>query len=73
MTQNDFDNGRVICLIGVAPVKPAEFMIFRIGQWTADPWKKPTPHQPFLRPGPLTHPPLCWFTASDTHAGTLRA
>ena len=36
MTQNDLDNGRMICLIGVAPVKPAEFVIFRIGQWTAD-------------------------------------
>ena len=33
MTQNDFDNGRLICLIGVAPVRPAEFVIFRIGQW----------------------------------------
>jgi phage tail sheath protein FI len=36
MTQNDMDNGRLICLIGVAVVKPAEFIIFRIGQWTAD-------------------------------------
>jgi phage tail sheath protein FI len=36
MVQNDLDNGRMICLIGVAPVKPAEFVIFRIGQWTAD-------------------------------------
>ena len=36
MTQNDLDNGRLVCLIGVAPVKPAEFVIFRIGQWTAD-------------------------------------
>ena len=36
MTQNDIDNGRLVCLIGVAPVKPAEFVIFRIGQWTAD-------------------------------------
>ena len=36
MTQNDLDNGRLICLIGVAPVKPAEFVIFRIGQLTAD-------------------------------------
>jgi uncharacterized protein len=36
MTQNDLDMGRLICLIGVAPVKPAEFVIFRIGQWTAD-------------------------------------
>ena len=35
MTQNDLDNGRLICLIGVAPLKPAEFVIFRIGQWTA--------------------------------------
>ena len=35
MSQNDLDNGRLICLIGVAPVKPAEFVIFRIGQWTA--------------------------------------
>jgi hypothetical protein len=36
MTQNDLDNGRLICLVGVAPVKPAEFVIFRIGQFTAD-------------------------------------
>ena len=36
MTQNDLDNGRLICLIGVAPVRPAEFVIFRIGQWTAE-------------------------------------
>jgi uncharacterized protein len=36
MTQNDIDNGRLVCLVGVAVVKPAEFVIFRIGQWTAD-------------------------------------
>ncbi len=36
MTQNDLDNGRLICLVGIAPVKPAEFVIFRIGQWTGD-------------------------------------
>lgn len=36
MTQNDIDNGRLICLIGVAPLRPAEFVIFRIGQKTAD-------------------------------------
>jgi phage tail sheath protein FI len=35
MTQNDLDNGRMICLIGVALLKPAEFVIFRIGQMTA--------------------------------------
>ena len=36
MTQADIDDGRMICLIGVAPLRPAEFVIFRIGQWTAD-------------------------------------
>jgi hypothetical protein len=36
MTQDDIDNGRLICEIGVAPVKPAEFVIFRIGQWTGE-------------------------------------
>ncbi|GAA0331908.1 hypothetical protein GCM10009087_47620 [Sphingomonas oligophenolica] len=36
MTQNDLDNGRLVCQIGVAPLRPAEFVIFRIGQWTAD-------------------------------------
>ncbi|NOQ33467.1 MAG: hypothetical protein GQ567_04620 [Methanosarcinales archaeon] len=33
MTPDDIDNGRLIVLIGVAPVKPAEFVIFRIAQW----------------------------------------
>jgi hypothetical protein len=36
MTQNDLDNGRLICEIGVAVIYPAEFVIFRIGQKTAD-------------------------------------
>ncbi len=36
MTQNEIDNGRLICLIGVSPVKPAEYVIFRVGQWTGD-------------------------------------
>ena len=36
MTQNDLDNGRLVCLIGVAPLRPAEYVIFRIGQWTMD-------------------------------------
>ena len=35
MTQTDIDNGRLICVVGVAPVKPAEFVIIRIGLWTA--------------------------------------
>jgi phage tail sheath protein FI len=34
MTQDDIDNGRLIAVIGVAPVKPAEFVIFKIAQWT---------------------------------------
>jgi phage tail sheath protein FI len=33
MTQADIDNGRLVCVIGIAPVKPAEFVIFRIAQW----------------------------------------
>ncbi len=36
MTQNDLDNGRLVCVVGVAPVKPAEFTVLCIGQWTAD-------------------------------------
>jgi phage tail sheath protein FI len=36
MTQDDIDNGRLVCLIGIAPVKPAEFVIFRISQKTAE-------------------------------------
>lgn len=34
MTQDDILNGRLICEIGVAPVRPAEFVIFRITQIT---------------------------------------
>ena len=36
MTQSDLDNGRLVIVIGVALVKPAEFVVFRIGQWTAE-------------------------------------
>lgn len=36
MTQNDLDNGRLVCQVGVAAIKPAEFVIFKIGQKTAD-------------------------------------
>jgi phage tail sheath protein FI len=34
MTADDIDNGRLICNIGVAIVRPAEFVIFRIEQIT---------------------------------------
>lgn len=36
MTQNDLDYGRLVCEVGVAALKPAEFVIFRVGQKTAD-------------------------------------
>jgi len=35
MTQDDIVNGRLICEIGIAPVRPAEFVIFCIFQNTA--------------------------------------
>ena len=31
MTQDDIDNGRVVIEVGVAPLRPAEFVIIRIG------------------------------------------
>jgi uncharacterized protein len=37
MTQDDIDNGRLICLVGMAPAKPAEFVIFRFSQITGQP------------------------------------
>ena len=37
MTQNDLDNGRLVCLIGVAPVRPAEFVIVSISKKTREP------------------------------------
>jgi hypothetical protein len=36
MTHDDIDNGRLICYIGVAPVRPADFVIFRISQKTRE-------------------------------------
>jgi phage tail sheath protein FI len=35
-TQDDILNGRLICEIGIAPVRPAEFVVFRIFQNTAE-------------------------------------
>jgi uncharacterized protein len=34
MTQDDIENGRLICFVGIAPLKPAEFVTFRIDQST---------------------------------------
>jgi phage tail sheath protein FI len=36
MTPADLDNGKLICNIGIAPTKPAEFVIFRIFQKTLE-------------------------------------
>jgi Bacteriophage tail sheath protein len=36
MTLDDILNGRLICEIGIAPVRPAEFVVFRIFQSTAE-------------------------------------
>ena len=36
MTQQDLDNGRLVCLIGIAPIRPSEFMIFQIVKETAN-------------------------------------
>ncbi|MEG0339650.1 MAG: phage tail sheath C-terminal domain-containing protein, partial [Oscillospiraceae bacterium] len=36
MSRDDIMNGRLICEIGIAPSRPAEFVIFRVSQMTAD-------------------------------------
>ncbi|MCI8478886.1 MAG: phage tail sheath family protein [Oscillospiraceae bacterium] len=36
MSQDDILNGRLICEIGIAPSRPAEFVIFRITQFTSE-------------------------------------
>jgi phage tail sheath protein FI len=41
MTQNDLDNGRLVCVVGVATVRPAEFVIFQIAIWTQYPPNPP--------------------------------
>jgi phage tail sheath protein FI len=35
MTQDDIDNGRLNVMVGIAPVRPAEFVLIRIGQWVS--------------------------------------
>jgi hypothetical protein len=37
MTQDDIDQGRLVVEVGIAPLKPAEFVIVRIGQWRMKP------------------------------------
>jgi Bacteriophage tail sheath protein len=37
MTQEDIDSGRLVIVVGIAPVRPAEFVILRIGLWARSP------------------------------------
>jgi phage tail sheath protein FI len=37
MSQNDLDNGRLVALVGFAPVLPAEFVVIQIEIQTATP------------------------------------
>ena len=48
MTQNDISQGRLVCLVGVALLKPAEFVLFRISQKTATklPGRRASTHVP---------------------------
>ena len=36
MTQDDLDQGLLTCIVGVAPLRPAEFIEIHIARWTAD-------------------------------------
>ncbi|MGZ8805176.1 MAG: phage tail sheath family protein, partial [Microbacterium sp.] len=36
MTQDDLGDGRLVCVVGFAPLKPAEFVVFTLGLQTAD-------------------------------------
>lgn len=36
MSQDDILNGRLICEIGIAPSRPAEFVVFRVTQFTSE-------------------------------------
>ena len=36
VTQNDLDNGRLVCEVGVAISKPTKFAVLRVGRKTVD-------------------------------------
>jgi len=40
MTRQDLDNGRLVILVGIAPVAPAEFVVLRIEQMIGGQRKK---------------------------------
>jgi phage tail sheath protein FI len=37
MTPKDLENARLISVVGVAPLRPSEFVIFRMAIWTEYP------------------------------------
>jgi phage tail sheath protein FI len=37
MTQDDLATGRVVCLVGIAPIAPSEFVTFTVSRATAAP------------------------------------
>jgi phage tail sheath protein FI len=49
MTQSDIDNGRLIVVVGIAAVKPAEFVVIQIEQ--------------LMQPTPKPKPRVCRFLA----------
>jgi len=57
MTDDDIENGRLICYVGVAPVRPAEFVIFRIGQRRPMPNRNPPPGETEERRWPTVQTP----------------
>ena len=36
MSKDDIMNGKLICNIGIAPSRPAEFVVFRVTQHTSE-------------------------------------
>jgi phage tail sheath protein FI len=51
MTQDDLDDGRLVCLVGVAPLRPAEFVVIGLRQIAIAPGPPATPGSPPGRSG----------------------
>ena len=68
MTQDDIDNGRLVVLVGIAPLRPAEFVIFRIGLWTAGSTMTTDARPAARRPRP--RPASCAPTSSPATSGS---
>lgn len=52
MTQDDIDNGRLNVMVGFAAVKPAEFIVLRIGLWARKPEDDDVTATPPIPPPP---------------------